>query len=141
MTRRINDIADTLQALAVSNWAVGEVAGTLVNATGYGRARFIFNIGPNTATTAAFSAGGGPYKAATSGATFTRVTSLAAVTSGVLGGNVMIVDVPVDPAKPWLKISGHSVLSTAIQFGAVVELYCGMNRPPTTTTPQQVVVA
>jgi hypothetical protein len=82
----------------------------------------------------------GVWGASTSGATFSNITSMAAVTSGVLSNNVMVIDVPVTPATPWLKVSGGSVLSTAINASAIVELYASVSRPKTSLA-QQVVVA
>lgn len=142
MTKRLNDIMNVTQALENSAWAPGGVAGTKVNATGYGRARFVFSFGANGGTTAALSAGLGVWQASTSGATFAAIAngSLAAVSSGVLSKNVMVIDVPVAPATPWLLVSGGSVLSTAINASAIVELYQSPNRPQTTLAQQVVVL-
>jgi hypothetical protein len=140
MTKRLNDFVNVTQALENSAWAAGTPVGTLINATGYGRARFVFSFGANSGTTAGLSSGLGVWGASTSGATFSNITSMAAVTSGVLSNNVMVIDVPVTPATPWLKVSGGSVLSTAINASAIVELYASVSRPKTSLA-QQVVVA
>lgn len=142
--KRLNDLVNVKQALENSAWAAGVPVGTVIDTTGFGRARFIFSFGANSGTTAAISSMGTGHiwKAATSGDTFTAIdgANLAAVTSGVLGNDVMVVDVPTDSAKPWMKVSGVSVLSTAINISAVVELYQGVNRPPTSSAQQVVVV-
>jgi hypothetical protein len=142
MSRRLNDILDEKQAISGSNWGVGVITGQPVDGRGFGRARFNFHFGPNANTSAGISAGGNIWKASTSGATYAAVTatSLAAVTSGVLGGNVMVVDVPVDPSNPWMRVSALSILSTAIIMGATVQLYNGINRPPASPSTQQIVV-
>lgn len=142
MTKRLNDVINVTQALANSAWAAGALAGTKINATGYGRARFVFSFGPNDGTTAAISAGIGVWEGASSAATFTAKAggSMAAVTSGVLSNNVMVIDVPVLPTKPWLLVSGGSVLSSAINASAIVELYASPDRPQTTLAQQVVVL-
>ena len=139
---RDNDKQLAVQAVANSAGIAGAMVGTSVDATGFGRARFIFSFGANTATTAALSAGIGVWNASTSGATFAAIAgaSLAAVTSGVLSNNVMIIDTVISPASPWLKVSGGSVLSTGIAHSCVVELYKGVSRPPTHTEQQIVTV-
>jgi hypothetical protein len=134
-----HNVTDIRQAVAPTAGAVGGLTGIAIDGTGFNRARFIFNFAANAGTTAALSAGIGVYNAAGSGTTFSLVGSMAAVTSGVLGSNVMIVDVPVAAASPWMKVSGGSILSTAIAHSATVELYRSVSNPPN-QTPQQVVV-
>lgn len=140
--KQLNDFIDVKPAVPNSSYAVGAVTGTAINTTGFSRARFVFSFGANSGTTAALSTNAGIWKASTSGATFSSIASatLAAVTSGVLGNNVMVVDVPTDGDNPWLKVSGMSILSTAINASCVVELYSGVSRPPTSSAQQVVVV-
>jgi hypothetical protein len=140
MTKRINDVGTSTEALVNSNHPVGGVDGTKINAAGFSRVRIMFQFGANSGTTAALSSGLGLYQASTSGATFALVTSLAAVTSGVLCRQVMVIDAPIASASPWIKVSGGSILSTAIQASAVATLYTPVSRPPT-ALEQQVVVA
>jgi hypothetical protein len=132
------DVTDLRTAVAPNTGPVGGLTGIAIDGGSFRRARFIFNFAANAGTTAALSAGLGVWNAATSGSTFTQVGSLAAVTSGVLGSNIMVVDVPVSSASPWMKVSGGSILSTAISNSCVVELYQSISRPPT-PTPQQIV--
>lgn len=141
MARRLNEKVSVKQAVANSNWAVAPVVGTAIDTTGFSRARFIFSFGANGGTTAALNASAGIWKASTSGATFSEITAtrLAAVTSGVLGSDLMVIDTATDSANPWLKVSGMSILSTAINANVIVELYGGVNLPPTDYT-QQIVV-
>lgn len=142
MPRRLNDSIVARQAIAPSVTS-GAQTGIAVNGTGYSRARFVFSFGSGSATTAAIAAGSAAWQASTSGATFIPITGadLAAVSSGVMSGanNVMIVDVPINSAYPWLKASA-TVSSTAINNACVVELYNGVNRPATTAEQQVVVV-
>lgn len=142
MPRRLNDSIDVKLAVSASNTG-GALAGAVIDTTGYGRARFIFNFGSGTATTAAVSGNVGIWKAATSGATFASIPTaiLATVSSGVLSGAspVMVIDMPTDSANPWLKVSGN-ISSTAALHSAVVELYSGINRPPTSSAQQLVTI-
>lgn len=130
-------------AVAVSaGGAPQAIVGTKVDGTGFSRARFIFQMG-SAATTASLSAGMGVWNASTSGATFTRVSSgsAGAVSSGSLSGggtNIIIIDVPIASANPWLQLSGDTT-STGVAHSAVVELYDAVNRPPTATALQVVV--
>jgi hypothetical protein len=142
---RLNDTVLAKAVIAPVSLAVGAVSSancTLIDATGFSRARFVFSFGANSGTTAALSAGLGAYNAATSGAAFTAITSaaLAATTSGALSGNIMIIDTVIATEKPWLMVSGGSVLSTAILASCVVELYRGVSRPPTHTESQIVTI-
>jgi hypothetical protein len=98
----------------------------------------------SAATTGSLSTGLGVWQASTSGATFALIAgaSAAAYTSGVLSGganNTVVIDVPVSPSTPWLQLSGSFVSTTPAHSG-VVELYSGINRPPTHTSLEVVVV-
>ena len=136
------EVDDIRQAVSASN-TLGLLKGVKVDGTGYGRARFIFSFNNGLATTASLRAGGGVWKASTSGATYAEVssTSMAAVTSGVISGATPIVeiDVPVDPSNPWMQLSSFSVLSTGLNHSVIVQLYKGINRPGTTDSVQETV--
>ena len=140
--KRRTDVVDLKVAVANSAGQAGAITGTKINATGFSRAMFVFQFGANSGTTAALSSNIGIWQASTSGATFASVATavLSAVTSGVLSNNVMVIDMPISGGTPWLLVSGGSMLSTAIAHSCVVELYNGINRPPVTQTPQQIVV-
>ena len=141
--KRINDIADVKVAVAASAGAVLIMAATKIDATGFGRARFVFNVGNGAATTASVQAGIGIWQAATSGGTYAEVSgsSLAAVTSGILSSTSVtwVIDVPTSSGTPWLQVSGGSMLSTGIPHSATCTLYQGINRPPTSPSYQQLV--
>ncbi len=142
--RRLNEQVIAKPAVAISTGgAAAAIVATPVNATGFSRARFIFNMASG-AGTGSLQAGLGVGQATTSGATFALIAgaTAAAVTSGVLSGganNVVVIDVPVIPTKPWLQLSG-SFLAATPAHGAVVELYNSVNRPPT-QAENQVIVA
>ena len=142
MPKRLNDQIVAKPAVAVSAGAGPiPIVATKIDGTGFSRARFIFQMG-SAATTGSLSTGLGVWKAATSGATYSLVASAAAITSGVLSGgagNIVVIDVPINSATPWLQLSG-SFDSTGAAHSAIVELYSGINRPPT-QAENQVVVA
>lgn len=143
MTKRLNDIAVAKVAVAASAGGALPVVATLIDVTGFGRARFLFNFGNGAATTGALSTGLGIWKAATSGATYALITgaSAAAVTSGAISvlSPLIVIDVPTDSANPWLQVSG-SFTSTAVPHSATVELYHGVHNPPTAAANQVVLV-
>jgi hypothetical protein len=143
MPRRLNEqvVAKTAVVNSAGSAAGLPIAATKIDATGYSRARFIFQMS-NVAGTGSLQTGFGVWKASTSGATFSLVTSGVANTSGAISGganNIVVVDVQTDPAAPWLQVSG-SFLNVTLPHGCVVELYSGINRPPTQAELQVVVI-
>lgn len=141
--KRLNDKIVAKQAIANSggNAAGIPVVATKVNGTGFSRARFILNM-TNAAGTASLSTGLGVWQATTSGDTYAQVASAAAVTSGLISGganNLVVIDVPIAAATPWLQLSGSFVNATPAH-SAIVEFYNGINRPPTQAELQVVVV-
>ena len=131
--QKLVDQIDTKIAVANSVGAIGALVATKVDATGYGRARFVFNFGNGAATTASVSSSIGIWAATTSGATYTQIsgTSAAAVSSGLISAtNIIIaIDVAVPPLSPWLQVSGGGIGSTAINNSATVDLYRQVYRP------------
>jgi len=144
MPKRLNDIVVAKPAVANNaGSAPAPIVATKIDGTGYSRARFIFQMG-SAASTGSLSTGLGVWQAATSGATFALITgaSAAAVTSGVLSGganNLVVIDVPIGSATPWLQLSG-SMVATGPMYSGIVELYSGINRPPT-QAENQIIVA
>ncbi len=139
--RVLDDYADTRLAVAVNTGPVGAITGIKVDGTGYRRARFTFTFGVPT-TSANLSAGAGIWNAATSGGVYAQITgaSMAAISSGAISSAVAIVEVRVDPAKPWLLVSNMSMVSSDCANSATVTLYEGERNPPSVSTPQQIVV-
>ena len=144
MAKRLNDQVKTLQGYTNSAGAVGPWVGDVITGTGYSRARFIFSFSTG-GLTGSLSAGLAVWEAAASGGTYALMTgaSLGAKTSGVLSGganNICIIDVPIKESSRWLKVSGGSILSTAVAHSCVVELYDGITRPPTHTHLEMVTI-
>lgn len=144
MPRRANDFMQARQAVGVSaGGAPLPIVATKVDGTGFSRARFEFNMGPG-ATTGSLSTGLGVWQAPTSGGTYALIAgaSAPAVTSGQISGAanpIVVIDVPINSATPWLQLSG-SFPTTTPPHGGIVNLYSGMNRPPTQTELQVIVV-
>ncbi len=142
MAKRLNDSVDVKVAVANSVSSTTIVA-SKIDTTGFGRARFIFTLGGTTGIGAVAADAVKIWKASTSGGTYTSVASavLGAITSGVIsaGAVTAVIDLPTDSANPWLQVSG-SVTSSNLYHSAVVELYSGINRPPTSSANQVVTV-
>lgn len=140
MAKRLNDAINVTAAVNPISSSTA-VTGIAVDASSYGRARFVFNFGAQTGT-ASLVANAGVWQASASGGTFAQIagTSMSAVTSANLGGTVHVIDVPVTPTTPWLKVSGLSIMNSDIIVGAICELYSGVNLPPTSTAYQVAVV-
>ncbi len=140
--KHLEDYVDVKLAVANSVTSTALV-GTAINTTGFSRARFVFNLGGTADIGAVNASSVGVWKAATSGATFTAIGGayLAAITSGAISaaGCVAVIDVPTDPDKPWLKVSG-SLTSSNMYHSATCELYNGASNPPTSSANQIVTV-
>jgi hypothetical protein len=136
--KQIGNIADTKVAANVITSSGGLTGAPKIDATGYGRARFVFNLGIPL-TGASFNAI--IFQAATSGATFNSNASavLAQMTEGA-GSCVAIIDMKVSSATPWLKVSGSGVGNSNWPASVTVDLYQGMNRAASPASVQQIVV-
>lgn len=139
MAKRNNDLSKTVLAMANSNTS-GALVGTAINATGFGRARFVFTFGPNAGGASINSNSIGVYQGGTSGAITSAIASasFAAVTSGSLSNIVMEIDTVVNSAYPWLQVSG-ALVNSSMYSSAIAELYQGTRLNPPTATELQVV--
>ena len=140
--KQLEDIVDV--KLAVANSVTSTtLVGTAVDTTGFSRARFVFNLGGVAEIGAVNASSVGIWRAATSGGTYAAIGGayLAAITSGAISaaGCVAVIDVPTAAANEWLKVSG-SLTSSNMYHSATVELYNGINRPPTSSAQQIVSV-
>lgn len=129
-----------VEKCAVAPYAgtAGALTGIACDATGYARAFFTFNLATGLSG-ATFDAA--IYKASTSGGTYAAITSasLTQVTTGAGNSILASIDVPVDSANPWLKVSG-SVGTSTWPNAATVTLYRGIAKAPTATAQQVVTV-
>ncbi|SRR5574343_454227 len=113
-----------------------------VNATGYDRATFIFQMGAPSSTDAYLSSGVLIYKASTSGATYSAVTGASFgthITGGAMSKANFVIDVNVDKDKPWMKVSASNCSSTGY-YSVIAVCRTAQNNPPTTLSGQMVYV-
>ena len=112
-----------------------------INATGYDRATFIFQMGTASATSAALSSGNIIYNASTSGATYAAIAGASFGTNiaGTITNANYVIDVNVNPSKPWLKVSAFNI-NTAHTYSVMCILRTPQNAPPTTLSGQMVYV-
>lgn len=139
MTTKLDDRQSPV--IAVKNQSTsGALTGTVVDATGCGRVRFVFTFGSNAGGASINASSIGIWQASTSGGTFAAIANayFAAASSGVISDNVAVLDTIVSPSYPWLKISG-AVANSSIYLNAVAERYGGTELLPPTTGAQQVV--
>lgn len=135
--RRFNDTAVTKTALQPTGATTAANFTTApISAGGYNRARFVFSLaqgGANAKLDAQI------YNASTSGATFTSVTNaaLTQISTGAGSGINAIIDMAIDPANPWLCVSG-ALTSSTWPYSCTVDLY-RPDRAPGTSLSQQVV--
>lgn len=112
-----------------------------VNATGWDRATFIFEVGAPTSVDAYLSSGSLIWNAATSGATYTAVAGGSFgthITGGASKANY-VIDVDVNQAKPWLWVSASNCSSTGT-YSVVCVLRTPTNLPPSSLSGQIVTI-
>lgn len=110
-------------AIAPGSKSVGAVTAVVVDASsGYDRAQFVISLGA-FGTNAQFDAE--VTESPSSGGTYTLISSsgITAVTAAA-ANKLIIVDVPVNSAKPYLKLRG-TVATAAVDIGAVCNAYNG----------------
>ena len=138
MTLKLNDRQAPSLALAPITVSGAFTGATAINATGYGRAQFIFTFGTPLASASMLSAG------IWNSSTSTAYVSIAAaqllpMTTASMSNNIAVIDTIVNSAYPWLIISGAMATSNQT-VSATVELYNGTRlNPPTTSISQPVV--
>ena len=113
-----------------------------IDATGYDRATFIFQMGAPDATDAFLSSGKLIWNASTSGATYTSIAGASFgtnITGGAMSKANFVIDVNVDQSKPWLRVSASNCSSTGYYAVACV-LRTPATKPPTTLSGQMVYV-
>jgi hypothetical protein len=114
----------------------GAMTAIAVDGTGFGRVSFIFYTGTATATgTATWKI----QSSATSGGSYADVTSATFTALDDTGGSkVYICDIAVDPAKPFMKVSGATA-TAAIANCTLARLYRPVPYPVATTYATQYV--
>ena len=139
MTKKLQDIAMASNAILPvnSSAAITAVNLPLINATGFGRAKFIFNLGVPLSG-ASFNAS--IFNATTSGATMALVAGASLATiSAAAASCTAVIDMAITPTKFWLSVSAAAANSN-YPVAAVVELYNEVSRVQDTIAQQIVVV-
>lgn len=136
MAHLFMSVSDVQPAIAPTSGASGAIVGLPVNGTGYDRVCFIFGAGAPTATATLDAK---VWESATSGGTYTSraSASLTQMTSGVATSTCATIDLSVDSAKPWLKISGSIGTSTWPLSAVAVTYRPSAPQPPGTYKSQQ----
>lgn len=112
-----------------------------VDATGFDRATFVFQVGGPSSVDAFLSSGNLIWNASTSGATYTAMTG-ASFGTNITGGQSKanyVIDVNIDQSKPWLKVSASNCSSTGY-YSVLAVLRTPGSKPPTTLSGQMVYV-
>src|SRR5512146_1279958 len=128
------DIRPAVYANSGSSDANHDNMAVEIDATGYRRAMFVFSFGVPTAS-GSISTGLGIWRSNSSGSdVLERVTSASfpAIGSASASKHVFVIDVAVNQDYPYLKVSGLSVISSSCPNACIVELYNGMDKPPST---------
>ena len=136
------EIDDIQPAVSITSTS-SEIYGLAIDTSGYSRARFIITLNNGAAGLGSLVATGGIWKCATESGTYAvgGATSVAAVTSGIMSGSHVIVeiDVPCENDYPFLKMSSYSVAGTTIFVSAICQLYDPVHRPDSGRDVQQTV--
>ncbi len=108
-----------------------------VNATGWDRATFIFQVGAQSSVDAYLSSGILIWNASTSGATYAAMAGASFgthITGGASKANY-VIDVNVSPSYPWLKVSASNCSSTGY-YSVICVLRTAASLPPTDLSGQ-----
>lgn len=108
-----------------------------INATGFDRASFIFEVGAPTSVDAYISSGILIWNASTSGAAYTTMAGASFgthITGGASKANY-VIDVDISPSYPWLRVSASNCSSTGT-YSVVCVLRTPANLPPTALSGQ-----
>jgi len=146
MGPKLHELVDAKVILQNTSGGADSLATTVpCDGTGFSRARFIFTLGDGVATTAQFGSNIGVWESANSGGTYTSRSGAVigtTITSGVLSSACInvVIDIPLSEAKPWLKISGGSNLSTGVAHSCIVELYDSWTAPFTDSVTRIVTI-
>ncbi len=139
MSHKLTSEVKVVTACIANVGTVGSMTAVEVAGAGFGRALYVINLG--TATT------NGKYdckiqEASASGGTFGDITSaaLTQVTKAAGDGKVFLIDVPVNPAKPFQQIVAATT-TAAFPNAVTTILYRGTRAmPPTQAAGETVIV-
>jgi hypothetical protein len=136
--KKFSDVSDIKLANAALT-SSGAVAAEKIDASTYGRVQYIFTLG-TPLSGASFNASIWEASAgASSSGTWTAIASgsLAQITAAS-SKCVAVLDVPVNPSKPWQQVSA-AVANSNWPVAVCAELYNGVRRIQA-ASPQQIVL-
>ena len=140
--KKFGDFMTAVSAVPAQAVTSTQLAASSVNATGFDRATFIFEVGNHSSTTAALAAGSLLWKAATSGATYYAITGASfGRISGVTGSSKAnyVIDIDVDQSYPWLWVSAFNS-NTLGYYSVTCLLRTPQDMPPDSLSGQIVYV-
>ena len=140
--KKFGDFMTAVSAVPAQAVTSTQLAASSVNATGFDRATFIFEVGNHSSTTAALAAGSVVWKASTSGATYYPITGASfGRISGVTGSSMAnyIIDIDVDQSYPWLWVSAFNS-NTLGYYSVTCLLRTPQDMPPDSLSGQIVYV-
>ena len=135
-------IAVTPQTITSGGAGGSALSASSINATGYDRATFIFQMGVPEGTSAYLSSGNLIWNAATSGAAYTAIAGASFgthLTTGVMSKANFVIDVDVNPSYPWLRVSASHMSSTNT-YAAICILRSPQDMPPDSLSGQMVYI-
>ena len=126
---RLTDYVKTVKSVAAAIPSSAAITATAVDASGgFDRARHVIQLGAFGATST-FDAE--VLESAATGGTYTKITGAdMTVLASTGAGKTIIIDVPVNSAKPFQKLRGTAGVST-VALAATCDLYNGSRTLPT----------
>ena len=134
---RLSDKIKIVNAVVPTVGSAGAMSATVVDGTGYDRCMFILTTGAATAgATGTFKI----QSSATSGGSYADVSGAALTNlADTDGSKQFVVDMPVDPAKLFMKVVGTTV-TQPIANSTIAILYRGKTYPVATSYAGEAVV-
>lgn len=134
---RLSDKIKIVNAVVPTVGSAGAMTATVVDGTGYDRCMFVLTTGAATAgATGTFKI----QSSATSGGSYADVSGAALTNlADTDGSKQFVVDMPVDPAKLFMKVVGTTV-TQPIANSTIAILYRGLAYPVDTAYAGEAVV-
>lgn len=135
---RLSDKIKVVNAVVPTAGAAAAMTATVVNGTGFSRCMFVLSTGAAaTGATIAYKI----QSSATSGGSYADVSG-AALTNLAAADDAseqFVIDMPVNPAKPFMKVVG-TVGTDTFANSSVAILYRGVDYPIASTYASQLVI-
>jgi hypothetical protein len=127
--KNLGRVVEVQQAVVPATKSTGALTPVAVDAQGFDRVRYVVELGA-FGTSASFDAE--ITESATSGGSYTLITgSGMTAATGAKASKVILIDVPVNSAKPYQKVRATATTQT-VGVSAVALCYGGSGTKPTT---------